>query len=391
MTAISNEDVVRFIRTKQQPLHGHIVCRIVDDLNKSIAKLNSAEMKTFVFSTLDNLTSHFDFSVSFNDPVYILYHEYISEEVMVVLHQWLRTKCANIENITVVFSQSLGMAQWWKCWCDTYHEKSFSVVELSWAYTENGYRHHFSPTQFSRHTDIVSDKNNLMQYYFSYYAGGTVHYNDRSYISLRVSEFMDYCLFDSLYTLPPKQEILNYVESITYFSSQETVDLISLLYDANVNTDGSFKIPANENTQNRTRFEGFNFNNNFQWSNDSRCFASVIRETKNNALHQTLTEKTLRVFWNHLVAVPLCYNSVENLEAQGFWFPHNLIDYRYQSVKDFNQRVSAAMEQIKKLISDYTIEQLKKYYNDHVEHFFSNAQIIENLAVDSQRLNQKYI
>jgi len=389
---VANEDVVRYIRTHQQPANYKIACRIGDDLISNTDTLNSTELKQFVFSKLDALTQHFDFGTSFAQPVAILYQEYISEELMVYLHQWLRTKCADIENITVVLSQSLGMKNWWKEWCNIYHEKSFSIVELSWAYCESAYRTCFSPGEFVSHPDIVTEKNKMMQYHFSYWAGGTKHYNDRSYIAMRVLEFLDHCLFDSLYKLPPKQVLLDYAEQITYFKSQDTIDLISSLYDTKVNSDGEVKIKnINNNTAIKKRVQQFCFVDSFTWNNNRCCFASVIRETKNNDLHQAFTEKTMRAFWHHLVAIPLCYNAVSNLEAQGFWFPHDLIDYRYQGVRDFHDRVSMAIQSIKKLIADHSINDLKNYYNNHTEHFYYNAKLIKDLGDDSQRLHQKYL
>jgi hypothetical protein len=376
---ISPDDVISYTRYNQQPTHAKFVGKIVEEL---IVALGSKSPKESTFATLDEVFKNVNWSESFVQPLIILHFEFLHNETVVYIHEWLRQKCADIENIGIVSSEA-HLKKWWSDWCSTMHVKSFFIIEFPFVYTDAWFKVAVGKNSLKEKTNIAEEKINNLKYYYSYYAG-TAHYNERSYVGLRVSELTDYCLFDSMYNLPKKQNILDYVEEITYFKDQKTVDLISLLYNNNVK-DQKFNTTA-INTQPQIRQQAFQYND-FIWSNDRCCFANITRETKHDCPYPIITEKTFRAFWHHTMCIPICYQSVTTLEkSYGFKFLHGIFDYSYQHEKDFHTRINKLINSLTNFVKDNTIQSLKDYYANNHGIFIHNAKIVEDMALVSESL-----
>jgi hypothetical protein len=377
---IAVDDIVNYTRYNQQPEHLRFVGKIIEELIVALNNTNSIRESTF--NALDTIFKDVDWTESFTRPLIILHLEFLHNDTVIYIHEWLRQKCADIENIGIVSSES-HLKTWWNEWCSVMHQKSFFIVELPFIYTDAWFRVSVGKNSLTEKSDIVEEKLSNLKYHYSYYAG-TAHYNERSYVGLRVSELNDHCLFDSMYKLPDKQSVIDYVEGITYFKDQQTVDLISDLYDKNT-TDREFKTTA-ITTEPHIRQQAFQYND-FIWSNDRCCFANITRETKHDCLYPIITEKTFRAFWHHTICIPVCYQSIATLEqSYGFKFPHDIFDYSYQFEKDFHTRINKLINSLTNFVKSSTIENLKDYYANNVGTFMHNAKIVKDMSMISERL-----
>jgi hypothetical protein len=182
---------------------------------------------------------------------------------------------------------------------------------------------------------------------------------------------IDYCgRFDD------KQKILDYAEHITYFCNQKEIDTLSTTYDCFVKNHRLTKRTDFDPVSSRKDFECLQGS---QWHTDQQCFFNVVRETYNAEPFIQITEKTLKSFLHQVAVIPLGFEAVERLESLGFWFPHDIMDYRYQSVKIFSTRIDHMLESLLKVTQKYTLEQLSRYYQAHLDQFNHNANLVEKI------------
>lgn len=352
------------------------------------------EHKTkYMIPVLEELFKGVDWSKSFETPLVIIYDEVLITEILIGIHSWLRTKCADIENITIVTSHHCGVQRWWKQWCDVHQQRSFSIAELSF-----GYSHHMNkrpdaynltpyPLPETRQPDFplpimpdltnIANRKNIL-YHFNIY-GGTYPSSDRMYIILRLLELRDHGVVDYIGTVSDKQTILNYVEEITYFKNQTEINAISNMYDRYIVNNRLIKQELKFDisympVKNDPFFSGY------QYDVDNHCFASVVRETINFHPYSTVTEKTLKAFLHHLAVIPITYRAVDDLEAQGFWFPHDVIDYSYQSQSDSGRRINMMIDAIKQMIKKFSTDDLNRYYQENLNHFHHNTKLVYDIV-----------
>jgi hypothetical protein len=186
-------------------------------------------------------------------------------------------------------------------------------------------------------------------------------------------EFSDIAEIDYIGQFSPKQQVLDYVEHLSYYKNQPEVEWISDTYDKFVNDTNALDISVEfpgERKLDKLTFSGF------QWEVDRHCWASVIRETINDDRYYSLTEKTLRAFLHHTVPIPIGFGGVASLEKLGFWFPRDIIDYSYQSQPLFSDRVNGIVSALRKISKDYSFAQLQDFYLDNLQNFQHNAELV---------------
>jgi hypothetical protein len=356
------------------PLHGGI------DFN-NLLKLSDAKQQ--IHSALDRLFSTVDWSRSFDHPLAIIYDEVLKPEALIEWHWWLRTNCADIKNIYLFLTHSIGSRSWWDNWCQVHHQKSFVLVDAlpspKWI-NRIIVNNPGLPTNTTHQQ--VCDKINSTNFYFSYFGGsgqpiqvnpaGLVDpYVDRMYLTLEMLDYYQYALIDFASLPSNYANIEQYVEYITYFKDQDAVDRIKNQY---------YKFIANDQIKTRWQELGFASNDiydprfkfsGFEFQVNQQCFASVIRETLLDGCINTFTEKTCRPFFNYCMAIPTGYLAVEQLQQRGFWFPTDLIDYQYQYEQDFYQRIQLLKRSLTQL-TKHSIGTLKQYALDHVEQLHQN-------------------
>lgn len=351
-------------------LVGIIHNEIMDAINEAPT---IGERNEYVSKTLEKILGDYDWGKSFSKRQVLVFDAQIFPALLEYIHNWLRTKCLDIENIYIVTTHHRGINKYWRRWCELFQCRSFQIKELLITNTVN--------EKCQWHQDYASlpsldffRENKEITNSFSYYGGGWRN-DERDYLVLKMLEFADTAEIDYLAKFSDKENILAYTENITYFKNQPEIDYISEMYDRYVGPDGKLSLPKKFDGVS-TQYEKIDYSGT-QWKTDKHCFASIVRETNNSTLHYScLTEKTLRVFLHHSVVIPLGFDAVVELENLGFWMPHDIIDYSYQNEPMFIDRVNGAVSVMRNLLEEHTFSQLQQYYIDNIDRFQYNAELV---------------
>jgi len=205
---------------------------------------------------------------------------------------------------------------------------------------------------------------------------------------LKLCKFYSSSVIDYLGKFCTKQELLDYVEWKSYYSNQNEIDAIDNLYDQHIiNQEYSKPSLPNLTIVKSKVNEAINWDG-FQWAVDQKCFAAVVRETINDDVFPTVSEKTTRSFLHFCTVLPTGYNAVKDLETLGFWFPHDLIDYSYQSHASYIDRINGLCKNLEKLQTLLATGELQAYYDDNIEKYHHNALLVLDMYQDAeQQLN----
>lgn len=362
----------------RQDLVGIIHQEIMDAIQEAPT---IGERNDYVSATLEKMFGSYDWQRSFEKPQALIFDGQIFPALLEYIHNWLRTKCLDIENVYLVITHHRGVQEYWKRWCEVFQCKSFQIKEHLITDTTN------EKCQWHQNVDVMPSRNFFKENKeiscsFSYYGGGWQS-DERDYLALRMLEFADTAEIDYLASFSSKENVLAYTENITYFKDQEQVDYISEMYDKHVGSDGKLLVDKKFSTSS-AQYEKIDYNGT-QWEIDRHCFASVVRETNNTLPYSCLTEKTLRAFMHHTVVIPIGYDAVKELENLGFWMPHDIINYSYQSKLLFVDRVNGAISVMRDLLEKYTFSQLQQYYLDNIDKFHYNADLVYYFIKKSQK------
>ena len=376
-------DVVAYKKHGRQPKDYYIAGIIRTQMIYAVRDAPAQQNKgLYIEQALELTFKNIDWANTFHTPHTIVIEETATSEHLMGMHNWLRRKCANIENITVVITGNTGVCDWWKSWCGVFREKSFRVIEWPFPYRTWNIDRGFAPSEIPT---TIGPKN--LQYMFSCY-GGSYSIVDRCYLILKLCKFYSSSVIDYLGKFCTKQELLDYVEWKSYYSNQNEIDAIDNLYDQHIiNQEYSKPSLPNLTIVKSKVNEAINWDG-FQWAVDQKCFAAVVRETINDDVFPTVSEKTTRSFLHFCTVLPTGYNAVKDLETLGFWFPHDLIDYSYQSHASYIDRINGLCKNLEKLQTLLATGELQAYYDDNIEKYHHNALLVLDMYQDAeQQLN----
>jgi hypothetical protein len=221
---------------------------------------------------------------------------------------------------------------------------------------------------------------------FSYY-GGTYATPERQYLVLTLLELSEVGSIDYLGKFETKDTVTAYSENINYYLDQAEIDQINELFDRHVSPSGTLvqqNMPGPGIKNEPIGYQGI------QWYTDSTCFASVVRETVVDDRYSCVTEKTLRAFLHHMVVIPVTFQGVKELEHMGFWFPHDIFDYSYQTESRFAYRTKHMINSIKQLIANLSIGNMQQYYNDNIDKFHANAKLV-HIYINDYTINKEQL
>jgi hypothetical protein len=331
---------------------------------------------------LERLFGNHEWSKSFHSTQVLIYNEVILSEFLPIIHNWLRRKSVNIENIVLISVTHPGIADWWRSWCNINHQKSFQIKEAKFWNSPAFYGNWFDKNLTEPSLDFFK-KNKKITKLFSYY-GGTYSKLPQEFLTLKLTNFFDTAIIEYLGTFNKKQTLLDYAEYIYYYKNQIEIDQLSKSYDKYVLNN--FKLsncPNNfdEYSKTKLRFK-INFNG-LKWNNDRHCFATVVRETIIDDVFSCLTEKTMQAFLYHNVVIPVAFDSVSQLEKLGFWFPHELIDYSYQKNPIFADRIDQMILMLHNLSTKNSIDALYKFYLANLDKFQYNSSLMFDYIFNS--------
>ena len=385
MTAnISLSDLRAFRTQKIMPSDWLLVDDVARALLRTLGDAPKEEQKRkYLWQTLDHCVGNIDWSHTFTGKIGIVCDDILTPEILIEFHYWLRRKCANISNVVLIATHHHGLQQWWQQWQDSAHETSFGIVD---SLPSERLIDHYLETL----TDIPESDPNRINYYFSYY-GGTKSLLDREYLTVEMLNFYQHSIIDRVGKFWPKSALVDYLENISYYLDQPAVELFGQVYDQYIGDSSELNVSAGlkeilEQHSHASEdlavagLAGPKFGHRgIQWAIDQQCFATVVRESNMETPYSTITEKTWRAFYHGLMVIPTGYNAVAELEQRGFFFPHEIFNYDYQSKTSWYQRVQALKASLTNLIQDYTIEDLRTFRKEHADQFQQNQQLIANL------------
>jgi hypothetical protein len=336
------------------------------------------ETQDHLEKTLDEMLGIHDWTQTFDQPCELLHDEIVNPELLRGLHDWLRARACNIENITVVTTHDLGVSEWWESYKQLFKIKSFSIREELFFDSLRFRPYMFQDIQPVPGQEELAQQKTFSKH-FAYYGGWAYSLDDRNLLTLKISQLADHGIVQQMSKFRERQMLLNFAEWVTYYCGQQFVDEINALYDTYVEPrDLAWKCQQVVDGPSPIHDERFDFSS-YQWEVDRRCFATVVRETHNDRLWPSVTEKTYRALYHHTAAMPMGYRSIELLERLGFWFPHDIIDYSYQHQSEFVPRLEAFVGSVQKLTL-LPLDMLRQYWLDNFPKFQSNAELVYHLA-----------
>ena len=314
----------------------------------------------------------YDWSRSYALPLVIFYDEQLTVRTLKLFHSHLRQQSCDIENIIVVTSHGVGVAEWWNNYNQLHHEKSYQIKEWLFVRSVQWQKYFVDLKIISRqHLD-----KNIQRLFNSY--SGTNSKLDRQYLALKLRGLDNIGVVDMVSKFEPsKQQLINHAYYLGYFKDPSEEQQIADLYDRYVVNQQLLLDPIIATVpQPKVKDELFDFQG-AQFQLDRICLATVVNETNNNEPWCMVSEKTLRPFWHHSAVIHPGYKSAECLEQQGFWFPHDIIDYSYQHHRDWLTRVNAMLDSIKKTHQNM-LGRYQEYWLDNYQQFRYNALLLEH-------------
>lgn len=350
--------------TAQISSHVRFIGWMRDELLQTLASANPTSNKSaLIGSKLDHMFTDVDWSWSFDNRLLLVYDEVVMPEILVGIHEWLRTKSACLDHVHVLFADQ-PVRNWWTQWCQLHQQRSFQAEYVP--HSTMNLRYPMASVVHARSSDEITK-------YFSYYAGTWTNHS-RNYLLLEMLQYLDHACIDNMAPLLSQQTIVDYLENITYFCAQKDVERIAKIYDQHVvNRRFVGNVPGIKTKNEPLCYDGL------QWHTDRQCLATVIRETRDDLPYPDMTEKTMRAFMHQCMAIPISYGSVDHLESLGFQFAHKVFDYSYQSEPDFFLRVQKLKQSIDRLLRDVPPHRLGDVWSQHQHIWQHNAENVLRL------------
>lgn len=308
------------------------------------------------------------FNQSFNQPLVIYYREPITEEILELIHTYIRNQCGNIENIVFITTLSVGLKRYYKNFCQLHSTRGFNIIEVPWLTWDQKY----VPEETEKQLYQLPKKENI-QSLFSFY-GGTyeVKIPERTIMTLFASRYADIAQVESMTKAAEWQEVENYLEYLTYFVDVDLINKYRLDYNRSVD-NGSYVIPQLIKTESQIFNETFN-RQGPQWQVDSKSFFSLIRETICTQNFYILTEKTMRCFFHGIAVLPIHgANIIDDLEDMGYVINRNLIDYSYLKEENLVYRLESLGTQLDSIKQNLNFDDLYQIWLDNYDQFAYNC------------------
>jgi len=327
-----------------------IISRITVEILQIISNAPADDNKEkYIHNYLDKTIFKKDLLDSFQRPVIVIYDEVLTVEILLAIHLWFIKQSCNIDNIFLVTTHTLGASEWYKKYLNLFGLRGFRLVE--------------APLMSRRYVDRFIDipkkdifSNKKIKHYFSYY-GGSYPSLEKDFLVTVMLQLPNGCVEYMSGFSNDEEKLDNYLEELTGFCDRKTVDNL-------MNIRRSFVFTKNKT---QTLNETFNLLGH-QYQIDQQCAFQIIRETNNSTPFSCITEKTLRSFIHGQLPIPLSgKNSVNNIKKLGFLLDSNIIDYNYQYLDTFYERIQAVVTEVCRIQKNFSLEDLTNYINDNLD------------------------
>ena len=369
MTTMASLDYVEEYLDKLKIPYFIIGVEILQFIN---ANKEQGNWETLITQFFDNFFK-IDFNQSFNQPMVIYYRDVLTEEIVELLHNYIRNQCGNIENIVFITTNAVGLKRYYTKFCQLHSTKGFNVIEVPWALWYDI----SVTTETVTHLSQLPKKESI-QSLFSYY-GGTYELNppERTIMTLFASRYADIAHVESMTGPAQWQKVENYLEYLSYFSDVNSIKKYRLDYNQSVDNQ-SYIIPRLIKTDLQILGEIFN-RSGPQWQVDSKSFFSLIRETSCTQNFYNLSEKTMRCFFHGIAVLPTHGSDIiEDLEDMGFIINSKFIDYSYLKEENLFYRLHALGVQLDSMKQNLNFDDLYESWVDNYDQFLYNCNYLIN-------------
>jgi len=312
------------------------------------------------------------FQNSFYKKQIVISLESWTASMLMLLHDYLRSKSADIENFTVIIIGHPNIAKWWRSYCRLMAWSSFNILEvidfpfdgkplvkISYQNWPSGFwnRHRW----YDDFKSIDLTARDTLKYHFTYMAGTRPDCLDqgygKQYLALRMIDFEPKANVSLSWPLAKPDNILNWVDRATYWKNQTQTNEVISLYNKAARR-GLDSLPQKNIIGSSAKLY-------------KKSFATVVRETVMDQPFGCYTEKTFRAFYFGQFVIPTTHLGVEDLERLGFWFDHELFDFDYQYERDFTRRIEALCTRLKTFVEQSSLDDLQwhqKRYHQQYQH-----------------------
>ena len=297
---------------------------------------------------------------NFDQGFVIYYREQLTEEMLVLLHNFFRNTCCNIENIVLITTTTVGLSRYYKQYCDLHRTKGLNIIEIPWMFWVNLFvlNETYQLTTLPKKEKIKS--------LFSYY-GGTYEINppERTIMTLFASQYNDVAYIDTMFSPASWSDVDNYLEYLTYFCDVASINEYKELYKRMI-VKSKFQISKPYDISTLQLIEEKFTRKGPQWEVDSQSFFSLIRESNSTQNFYCMSEKTMRCFFNGVALLPTHGDYIiDDLESMGFIINKSLIDYSY--LKEDN--LFFRLKKLKKQLDEFKQVSYDDWYSLWLENY----------------------
>ena len=320
-------------------------------------------------------------NLTFSEKIVIWYGEVITEEIIIIFHEYFRNNCCNIQNITFLTSTS-GLKTFYKNYCSLNRSLQMDIVEIPMIDLINQYLSNLEPKKINKSLTRI----------FSFY-GGTYEISPpmRTFLSLFLAQYKNFSSIEIMCKCCNVNNLEDWLEKETFFLNSSFVKKYSDLHKTYINDDlllsEELKIKIDDNKIYNERFG----KGGYQEIVDSHCIMTLVRETVNFQPFGYISEKTFRCFYNHTIPIPVDGKEIiSDLKSYGFWIDDHFFDYSYLQEDLFENKIKKLNSSIEK-ITKLSYSDLTSYYNNNIENFQHNQNLVVNWPnIVDQKLKEKF-
>ena len=308
---------------------------------------------------------------SFHTTQVLVYNESATAEHVMAIHDYLRSRACNIENIVLFLTSHMGAADWWQNYISVNKIRSFHVLETQ----AHGQWWDQYLTYGNNPVNRTWLKNKRITKLFGYHGGANQH-PEREFLFL----FFKSLGLDSRITyIQPKftswNQLSGWIEQITYYQRQDIINCLETQYQQWCHPWQSIDCELPYETSSWKDHHGL-----YNPFSDCGLFAktygdtwiAIARESFNRYPFVTCTEKTVIPFIYGSVPVGLGLGFDRACDAMGLTFPTGMSDLKHiYSMPDFIDRVDAVAKFLREA-DTVSLDDRQDQYNSNIDIYARN-------------------
>jgi hypothetical protein len=337
---------------------------------------------------------------SFHTTQVLVYNESANLEHILAIHEYLRSRACNIENIVLFLTCHVGAADWWCDYVSVNKIRSFRVLETQvhgpWWEQYLMYGDH--------PVDLAWLKKKRISKLFGYHGGFNPH-PEREFMFL----FLQSLNLDSRITyVQPNfsswKFLSGWIERLTYYKRQDIIDRLDIQYQQWCNPWKPIDCDLPYETATWK-----NYGTNFNPFSDRGLFAqtyrdtwlSMTRESFNRYPFITCTEKLVVPLFYGCVPVGMSYMFNRACDTLKLEIPNGMPDLKYiYNMPELMDRMDA-IESFLREMNNVSLDDRQDQYNSNIDvyarnidwvlggdlHYYLEKEFVKSCDLIAQQLN----